>query len=916
MADSTGKNIEIIRTKLHFPLVPDDHIRRPRLLDMLDQQRQLPLILVSAPAGYGKSTLISCWLETVEHPSAWLSLDENDNDLRMFLIYFVKAVQKMFPDVGGKTLDLLEAPNLPPLSKLAATLVNELSGIEQPFVLALDDYQSIREQSVHDLLTELLRHPPPSMYLVLMGRRDPPLPFATYRAQGRLIEIGAPDLRFTVRETETFLQQALKREIDNPSVTAWHEKTEGWVTGLQLAALGMRHHVEKDRLPSISLHNTEYVREYFYNEVFSQQPPEIQHCLLSTAILDRFNAPLCEAVCRPDNEEDPKDLDGWQFIARLKKENLFLITLDAEDGWYRYHHLFQGLLANLLKRRWDSEKIVLLHSRASVWLVEHGLIEEALQHTLVAEDTERAVDLIAQAGFQLMENQEWARLHRWLNMLPNEAVEQSPELLIMKAWIFQVQHNRLDTFACLEKIEALKATSQPEILAKCDTIKGYYETLNAFRFYMAADGQRALTHSRIAINHLSGQQQRPLVLAHIVALASHQMLGDIEAGLHIYKEAMKEPDIKESDYQSMFMAYLCFAYWIEADLFSFQQTAEAALLLVDNEYLPENAAFANYFRGIAHYCLNDLERAVETLSKVVHTDVIHNSMIFANSSFALGLVYQAKGNPDKARKYCDAVTTHAIEISNDVILNFAQAFTAELALRQGRLTEASQWAKQFRAKPFVPPYLFYMPQLTQIKVLLAQDTTESRQQAADLLDEVHAFLVSINNHVFLIHVLALQALLDDARGEVQAALDKVTEAIALAEPGGFIRLFVDMGPRMAYLLKRLIRQNTVLGYIGRILAAFRGEETGRVQEVTDIESLRLSSLGSQPFVDPLTRRELEVLELLMKRLPNKEIADSLLIKTETVKTHLTNIYQKINVTSRRQAVEKVRALGLFPTDSQ
>jgi LuxR family maltose regulon positive regulatory protein len=911
MADKTANNIEIIRTKLHRPPVSDDHIHRQRLLDILDQHRQFPLILVAAPAGYGKSTLMSCWLQTCEYPSAWLSLDENDSDLRMFLIYFVRAVQKMFPDVGGNTLDLLKAPNLPPFSKLAASLVNELSAIEQTFVLALDDYQSIREQSVHDLLTELSRHPHPSMHLVFMSRRDPPLPFAKYRAQGRLIEIGARELCFTIQETETFLKQALRREVDHPDVITWHEKTEGWVTGLQLAALGMRHHVEEDRLPSSSLTDTQYVREYFYNEVFSSQPPEIQHYLLSTAILNRFNAPLCEAVSRSDDKQNQGDFNGWEFIAWLKRENLFLVPLDADNSWFRYHHLFQELLVNQLKRCHSARKIHGLHFRASDWFAEKGLIEEALQNALAAEDTKRAVDLIAQAGFQLMENQEWSRLQRWLNMLPYEAVEQSPELIILKAWIFQVQHNRLDMFACLEKIEALKVTSQPEILAKCDTIKGYYETLNAFRFYMAADIRRALTHSRIAIDNLSGQQQRPLVLAHIAALSSHQILGDMETGLHIYKEAMKDPAIKNSDYYSMFMAYLCFVYWMEADLFSYQQTAEAALLLVEKKNLPENAAFANYFMGIAHYCLNDLERAVETLSKVVHTDVIHNSMIFANSSFALALVYQAKGESDQARINCDAVTKHAIEISNDIVLGLAQAFTAELALRQGRLTEASQWAKQFRAKPFIPPYLFFMPQLTLAKILLAQDTIDSRQQAADLLDELHAFLVSIHNKVFLIHVLALQALLHDARGEVQAALEKLTEAIALAEPGGFIRLFADMGPRMAYLLKRLIRQNTALGYIGRILAAFRDEEAGLVQEVTDLQTVRLSSLDSQPFVDPLTRREIEVMELLMKRLSNKEIADKLLIKNETVKTHLTHIYQKLNVTNRRQAVEKSTALGIF-----
>jgi LuxR family maltose regulon positive regulatory protein len=379
----------------------------------------------------------------------------------------------------------------------------------------------------------------------------------------------------------------------------------------------------------------------------------------------------------------------------------------------------------------------------------------------------------------------------------------------------------------------------------------------------------------------------------------------------MYKDAIKEADIKESDYYSMFVAYICFAYWMDADLLSFRQTAKAAVSLVEKKYLPENAAFANYFRGIAHYCLNELDRAEERLLKVVHTNVIHNSMIFAHSSFALGLIYQSKGEPDKARKYCDAVTAHANEISNDVIMGLAHAFTAELEFRQGRIAEASRWAKLFRSKPFVPPYLFYMPQLTQIKILLAQNTMESRQQAADLLDELHAFLVSINNKVFQIHVLALQALLHDSRGEEQEALDRTEEAIDLAEPGGFIRLFVDMGPRMAWLLKQLTRENVALEYIGQVLAALKGEETGMMQGVTDVQTVRLTSLSTHVLADPLTGREIEIMKLLIKRLRNKEIADNLAISNETVKSHLTNIYQKLNVKGRQQAVDKLTALGML-----
>jgi LuxR family maltose regulon positive regulatory protein len=479
------------------------------------------------------------------------------------------------------------------------------------------------------------------------------------------------------------------------------------------------------------------------------------------------------------------------------------------------------------------------------------------------------------------------------------------------AWIYHTQHNLQDVGACLQKIEALKAASQPNFLTRIKTTQGHYEALHAFLSYMATDGEQALNCARRACEMIPKHHKRARVFANIFQLGAYQMLGDLETGLSIYKEVMEDRSLLDSGYKYMFMVNLCFVYWMDADLISLLQTAEYSLVVDHNKLLPEASCMANYFMGVSHYFLNDLDRAEEKLSRVTDKFCIYNEEVFAFSSFVLALVYQARGEPGKARKSCEAVVIYAIETDNNSILQFAQAFKAELALRQGRLAETLQWTKHFNAKPFWPTYFFYMPQLTLVKIFLAQDTTESRQQATDLLDELHVFQSSIHSNVFLIDILALQALLHDTRREEQAALDKLREAIALAEPGGFIRVFVDMGPRMAYLLTRLIRQNTALEYIGRILAAFRAEETGMVQGVTDDQTVRLSSSVPQPLFDPLTRREIEILDLLTKRLRNKEIAEKLFISIPTVKSHLTNIYQKLNVKGRQQAVDKSGALGIF-----
>ena len=898
-------SLTFIPTKLHCPPIPHDGVKRLQLLELLNQNIQRPITLVSAPAGYGKSSLVSDWLQECDIPGGWISLDERDSDLRLFLTYFLAAIQKMFPAAGHETLAMVNAVSMPPISKLVPSLINELSGIQQPFVLALDDYHNIQEKLVHDLLTELLRHPPPSMHLVVISRHDPPLPFATYRARGELTEIGAAELRFTVGETETFLHQALKHEVDNPTVMAWQEKTEGWITGLRLVALSMSHRDDRKAVVLKSPGDDLEARDYLFNEVLSRQPSEIRQKLMSTAILDRFCPSLCDAVSTPDVEPGTGDMSGWDFIARLKRQNLFVIPLDRENQWFRYHHLFQQLLKNQLKRYHSAGEIQGLHRRASAWFAEKGLIEEALQHALAAGDINGAIQLVAHAGPQLMDNQAWPDLQRWLQMIPHEAMEQIPELLILQAWLYHIQHNLPDMVLCLQRVEGLKAASQSNML------EGHYEALKGFESYMKTEGKQALTYLQHACEKIPRHHKRGRVFAHIFHLGAYQMVGDLKKGLSIYKEVMTDHTLLESSYQYMYMANLCFVYWIDADLISLRQTAEHLLHVDQNSLLPETIAMRNYFLGVACYCQNDLDRAEKMLTRVIDEFYTCHGLIFACTSFALALVYQAKGDPGKARKSCEAVVIYAIEINNGMILQVAQAYTAELALRQGLLAEASQWARQFDAKPFLPTYLFYMPQLTLIKTLLAQDTINSRQQAADLLDELQVFQVSIHNKVFLIDVLALQALLHDARGEEKYALDKVTEAIALAEPGGFIRLFVDMGPRMAWLLTRLGRQNTSVEYIGRILAAFRAEKTGIMQGLTDDQSVRLTSAGTQHLLDPLTTREIEILGLLKKRLRNKEIADVLLISNETVKSHLTNIYHKLNVNGRQQAADKAISLGML-----
>jgi len=800
--------------------------------------------------------------------------------------------------------------DLPSSETLTVSLLNEMDRIKKPFILVLDDYYLIREMAVHKLMAQILKHPPLFFHLVIVGRRDPPLPIASLRAQGQLIEIRTEDLFFSDEDSETLLNRLLGHKIDASIAARVAKKTEGWVTGLRLAALSMQHkpHIEPSLLePHVDAH---FVMEYLFTEVFSQQSPEIIRYLVGTAVLDRFCGPLCEAVCVPDTETFECKMSGWGFIKWLRKENLFLIPLDPTKEWFRYHQLFQKLLIKQLNRRSSTKEIKAIHARAGAWLAESGIIEEAVRHYLAADDISAAMQLVAQHGHELMNNQQWPDLERLIGMLPSHHAEQDPELLIFKAWYKHVQTSGCDLktkIAINRKIGPLINNLSENALPRETEIIGHFEALRGLEFYLAADGENALKYFRSGCDKIPMHHKRARVSATLFLAAAYQMTGDLETGLSIYTNEIQKSIDQGSDYYVPYIEKLCYLYWINADLVAIRQTTERSLEVAKKLGLPESVAFALYFLGTVSYHQNELKMAEERLTQLVNNYYFLNVVMAAHGSVALARVYMAKGEFDQAERYYKKALNYAIDTNNQEAIRIIRAFAAEYALRRGAIAKASQWGKHFRREPFTVPYLFYFPHLTMVRILMAQDSLDSRQQAADLLKQLNDFLTSIHNKQFQINVLALLAIHHDTLGEQSAAADKLTESLNLAEPHGFIRLFVDLGPQMFGLLKRLLGQNISVDYIGQILAAFRDDEQAIMLEAAN----QPRKSDQQPQVEPLTNRELDVLELLAERLSNKEIATKLFVSAETVKTHLQNIYQKLEVNKRREAVDKAKNLRIF-----
>ena len=622
---------------------------------------------------------------------------------------------------------------------------------------------------------------------------------------------------------------------------------------------------------------------------------------------------MCDAIEAPNQELDPGKINSWDFISWLNRENIFTIALDTDNRWFRFHHLFRQLLQNQLERHISSEDINSLHVRASGWFAEENLIEEALYHALAAGKLQMAGNLVARFAPRMMNDEQWIRLENCLHLLPQQPVERDPALLVLQAWLYHIRFNFSGVSACVEKIETLNATTSTDSLVNTRQVPGHLEILKAILHYMSGDGDSTLTFSQRALKDIPLPHKRARLFADAFQLGGYQMSGNFKTGLQIYQKAMDRYIDRDTKYHAMYLANLGLVYWIDADLKALQQTAECLLDLVKEHPLPALTSWGHYLLGTVHFHRNELQDAEQKLTQVFNVSLADSPMNFAHSGFALALTYQAQGKLDQAKEITESVLHNLIETNNTDMLKVARAFEAELAFLQGCSTITYGWVENYHGKPFRPVFRFYMPQLTAVKIFLAKNTKDSRRQAADLLRQLYDFLVSIHNKRFQIEVLALHALLHDTEGENLEGLKKLSQALALAEPGGFIRTFVDLGPKMAELLRRLIRQGEERrDYIGHILAAFRENELAITPTDPDTQTVSSTTVKISDSDGFLTEREFEILALLEQPLRNCEIAEQLFVSRETVKTHLHHIYKKLNASNRMDAVSKAHALGILP----
>jgi len=882
----------ILATKLHVPTPQPGYVLRPRLVERLNAGLHRKLTLISAAAGFGKTTLVSEWINGSERPVAWLSLDAADSDCMRFLTYVVVALQTFAPDVGSGVLGALRSLQPPPVEAILTSLLNEISAIPDEIVLVLDDYHVIDARQVDDALNFLIEHLPPQMHLVITTREDPQIPLARLRSLGQLTELRAADMRFTMSEATSFLNQTMGLHLTEDDIAALETRTEGWIAGLQLAAISMQGQEDTSSFIQSFSGSHRFVLDYLMEEVLHQQPEQIQMFLLHTSVLDRICGTLCDALL-PDSPAT-----GQETLEYLEHANLFIVPLDNERRWYRYHHLFGELLRQRLDL-WlsrtttdDQSGVAELHLRASAWYEEHELEIEAFMHATAAEDFERAEYLLHGKDTPLYVRGGITPITNWLASLPESVLNARPMLWVTFATVLimvgQISRGERKIRAAEGAMQGVIPDDQArQVAAYIADLRSLVGLLAADPHYLDVIIARALRPSE----HLPAALPTvPPVILWMRGLAYYYR-GDRSAAGKAFSESIALSE-SQGNIHGNILATTGLAKLHEVDN-QLQQATEMfrrVLYLVGD---PPGLFASEAFVGLARilYEWNDLDAAqrhgLQSVSLARQSELAN----FIASEVFLARLQLARGDVDGALSALAGTAQAALQRDFQFWMPDIAATQVRALLQHGKVAEADELAQTYG-----------LP-LSLARVRLAQgDATAALATLAQHRLNIAAEGWSGER----LTAMLLEAVAHQAQGNTDAAIQVLEEALRLSEPEGLIRTFIDEGAPMAHLLASASAHGIAPHYTGTLLAAFEAEGH------TIAEAQRPPPVGSgQPLVEPLSERELEILDLIARGLSNREISDRLYLALSTVKGHNRNIFGKLQVQRRTEAVARARDLGLM-----
>jgi LuxR family maltose regulon positive regulatory protein len=902
---------QVLLTKLHIPSPKTGLIPREHLLSRLDEGLSRKLILLSAPAGSGKTTLLSQWIASHETRVAWLSLDERDNDLARFLTYLVAALRRVSDEIGGELLVKLRATKPSPDEELLTSLVNDLARLEEDFVLVLDDYHVFDEARIHQALAFLVDNLPPTTHLVIASRTDPPLPLSLMRGRGELLELRMADVRFSAQESLAFIKGLLGIDLQDDDISSLHERTEGWIAGLQMAALSMRDHADPAAFIRSFAGDDHYIMDYLMEEVLSRQSADVRRFLLQSSILERFTASLCDAVVYNDADAGK----SRKLLEEIEKSNLFLVALDPRREWFRFHQLFADLLRQRLQTD-DSSILAVLHKRAGAWYwqrsargKDHAFVSAAIEHALDAGDVEAAVEWIEEAAEPTFMRSELGTFMNWAGRVPDEMLAQQPlvclfialaltmkgeHLLEIEKWIERSEADDDGKYAGERAaVEALVLSMQGAVDRSVEASQRALEALPEDRLFM-----RSLVADSLGLCYL--------------------MQGKIDAAIEALEEAARLGERIGSVITAVGALSSVAGLLMNAgQLRRAQRLYRRSLELAVDERGRLLPVAGKALLGLGELARewNDLDAAETYMHQAIERMTLYAELGDVIGYLSLSRIAHSRGDVDGAKEYLDrslriAEQTESIEMDDRI----SMLQQVRLWLEQGNLIAVESWMQDagMRTRPLAgteayqkmaDKQFFYVDmaeRLTQIRVHLAVGEPQIALEIAQAY-LVHTEKMGQMKRVIEFLILQARALSDLGRAE--EALEVLGRALAMAEPEGYLRLFLDEGEPMAGLLYKAMQAEITPQYTAHILAAFESQVRA--------EAIASEATGGEALVESLSDREIEVLSLVAEGLTNQQIAQKLVLSLSTVKWHTSNIYGKLGVRNRSQAVAVARSLGIL-----